>query len=245
MLLLLWNGGTTMEDRIFISKDEQDNDIELRFKSLNQVILTKGDFVYRENFSKAIRAGIMTNAEANKLLRDRNIWTEEQERELVDLQIELAQLEDKLIKIKKRDAESLGIFNKIKEVRRSIADINSIRSSVVDNTAESVAAEMRTQFYASECTVYNNSGKKVFRDMKDFLMRLDEKVALDAYRQALINNYERALGIDINNLEDSKLPEDEWLDKLKEVDEDKEKKPKRKTRTRKKTKATKAVEETI
>lgn len=230
-----------MEARIYKSKDKDGNEVELAFKKPNQVVLTRGDFVYREYFSKAIRSGVMTNAEALKILKDRDVWTEEQDKESVELQLKLIEAEERLKTYTKRDSESLTTYDEIKKLRREINQLNRIRSNVLDNTAESMATEMRTQFFASECSVYNSSGAKVFADLQDFLGRLDEPLATDSYRQALISNYEITMGIDLSDADEKAakpLPEDEWLNKLREEDE-KAAKPKKKTKrkrtTRKKT----------
>jgi len=148
--------------------------------------------------------------------------------------------ENELKKQDKRDATSLSIYDQIKEVRRDMQRASNVRSNVLDNTAESMAAEMRTQFFASECSVYNNTGQRVFSDLKDFLSRLDENIATDSYRQALIINYEKALGIVLpNDLSETLLPEDEWLDDIRASEEkkaekaEKAEKPKKVTKKRK------------
>lgn len=227
------------EDRVFTSKDGEGNEVSVKFNSLNQVVLSRGDFIYREYFSKALRAGVMTNAEALKILRDREIWGESQEKEIVDFQVKLYELEASLKDQKKRDASSLSLYDEIKRVRKDLQQASSVRSNVLDNTAESMAAEMRTQFFASECSVYNNTGKRVFSSLKDFLSRLDEDVATDSYKQALITNYEKALGITLpEDLSSTALPEDEWLNDIRASEEAKAekstKKPAKKRRTRKK-----------
>lgn len=198
------------EARIFKSKDKDNKDVVLRYTRPSQVVISKGDFVYREYFSKAIRSGIMTSAEANKLLKDRNIWSDEQEQELVSLRIKLLEAEDKLESVENRE-EGRAIYDEIKGLRFDIEELQSLKKSVSDNTAESVAMEMRTQFFASECVVYNDSGKRVFKDLKDFLARLDEKLTVDSYKHALISNYEQVLGIKMPDTPE--LPEDKWLNK--------------------------------
>jgi hypothetical protein len=222
------------EDRVFTSKDKDGEEVEIKFNDLNQVVLSRGDFIYREYFSKAIRSGVMTNAEALKILKDREIWGESQEKEVVDLQVKLFELENKLKEQKKRDATSLTLYDEIKQVRKDLQQANNVRSNVLDNTAESMAAEMRTQFFASECSVYNNTGKRVFGDLKDFLARLDEQVATDCYRQALIINYEKALGITLpKDLSETSLPEDEWLNGVRASEEAEVVKPKKVAKKRK------------
>ncbi len=224
------------EARIYSSKDKDEVEVELRFSELNQVVLSRGDFIYREYFSKALRAGVMTNAEAIKILKDREIWGDEQESHVVDIQIKLIGLEGEIKGCKKKDAVSLTLFDKIKRLRRELTETNNIRSNVLDNTSESMASEMRTQFFAAECAVYNTTGQKVFKDLKDFLARLDENIATDSYRQALIINYEKALGITLpDNLEESSLVEDKWLNDIKAVEEEAAKpKPKKKVTKKRK-----------
>ncbi len=171
-------------------------------------------------------------------MKDRDVWGEEQEKEVVQLQVKLFELENKLKEQTKRDATSLGLYDDIKRVRRDLQEANNVRTNVLDNTSESMAAEMRTQFFASECAVYNNTGQKVFSNLKDFLARLDEQITTDSYRQALITNYEKALGITLpKDLSETSLPEDEWLNDLRASEEEAEKpakKPAKKRRTRKK-----------
>lgn len=228
--------GRYMEARIFKSEDSDGKEVCLRFNRPTQVVLSKGDFVYREYFSKAIRAGVMTAAEANKILKDRGIWSDELEGELVAMRINLARLEEKLKPLSRE--EGMPIFKEIKTLRRDIDELTEVRTSVTNNTAESVASEMRTQFYTSECVVYNDSGERVFRNLDDFLSRLDEKLTLDCYKQALISNYEQVLGIDVPLDFTAELSEDNWLeDKKRETEEEK---PKTKRRGRKKKTTTKA-----
>lgn len=230
------------EERTFTSKDAKGEESKYLFRELSQVILSGGDLVYREYFSKAIRSGVMTQAEAIKILRDREIWGKEQEDKMLELQIELVNAEVALSDFDKKDEESLRNFNKIKELRSEIDTLRSVKTSVTENTAESMAAEMRTQFFASECVVYYKSREKVFSSLKDFLARLDEQVATDSYKEALICNYEKQLGISLPKDFKVTLPEDEWLEKLDAPDEEvevaEETKPKKKATRKKKVSST-------
>jgi hypothetical protein len=207
-----------METRVFKSKDKAGNEVTLRFTRPSQTLISKGDFIYREYFSKSVRTGIMTNAEANKLLKERGLWGEEQEATLIGLRVKLNQLEGDLFGQNKESG--IATYKEIKKLRDDLEELSAIKSSVADNTAESVAAEMRTQFFASECVVYNDSGKRVFKDLTDFLTRMDEPLALDSYRQALISNFEHLLGIKMPTEVDSTLPEDRWLNEMAKQESD-------------------------
>lgn len=219
-----------MEARIFKSENSLGEEVVLRFERPSQKIVSRGDFIYRENFSKAIRAGFMTNAEALKLLQEREIWTEKEEKELAGIRLQVAVLEGKLESADKETG--MDIFEKLKSIRYRLNTLNSVRSNILDNTAEQAASEMRTQFYASECVVHDSNGKKVFNDFDDFLGKLDEKIVVDCYRQALISNYEHMFGINVPESFESVLPEDKWLASLDEKEE--KPAPQKKKRGRKK-----------
>jgi len=245
------------EDRIFTSKDVDGGEVELKYIKPSQRIISKGDFVYREHFGKSVRAGLLTNAEASKLIKDRNVWGEQREEEAIQLQVQINDLEDNLREIGP-SAEGLPLYRDLKALRLEIKELTNIRRSIMENTAESVAAEIRTQFYASECVVYNKNGKRVFKSLEDFFSKLGDDITLDCYRQALITSYEAAFGIDFSKASaDTRDTEDRWFDELsaevakEDEDEEEEKttiaeqeevvedpKPKPKRRARKKKTAT-------
>lgn len=193
----------------FTSIDDKDNEITVLFKSPNQDILTRGDFVYRTEFSRAVRSGIMTAAEANKLLRERGIWDDEREAQESELRVKIAELEKKLEDASGEDG--LALVEQIKKERVSLQQLTNIYGAISENTAESVASEARTQFFASECSVYKDGGR-VFKSYEDFKKRLDEQITVDCYRHALISNWEEVLGVSIEEMSDQ-FPEDEWLSK--------------------------------
>jgi len=211
------------DSKVFTSKDGDGKELQLRFVKPSQKVVSRGDFVYREHFGKSVRAGLMTNAEAEKLLKDRNIWGEAQEEEAVDLQTRINTLEDKISELDSEKVnDGMEIYRQLKTLRTDLDALGNIRRSIVDNTAEAVAAEMRTQFYASECVVYNSNGQKVFRNLEDLTSKLNEQLALDAYKTALIANYESVFGIDLSkiNENDSRDAEDKWFDSIKNTDDE-------------------------
>lgn len=204
-----------MKVKNFESAVEDGKAVSLLFKKPNQGILSRGDFVYRTEFSKAIRAGIMTTAEANKLLSERGIWSEERDIQESELRVKISDLETKIADAS--DEEALKIYSELKALRVKLTELTQMYNSITENTAESVASESRTQFFASECSVYKDSGKRVFASFDDFKSRLDEQITSDCYRNALISNWEDVLGISIDELT-SNLPEDEWLKLRSEKD---------------------------
>jgi hypothetical protein len=200
-----------VEARIFTSKDKSGQDITLKFNRPTQQVLSAADLKYREAYSVAFRNGLLTNAEIVKYLRERGIWTDEQEKESYDLRISLRELELKLEDPTLSDEEGQAIVAQIKLGRDKLTEHNQQIRAIADNTCESTAMEARNQFLAATCVVNARSGVKVFKDMKDFLARLDEQVTLDSYREAVITNLEDQLNMALPSDLTSHYPENKWL----------------------------------
>lgn len=197
--------------RIFKVTSKDGKERVLRLNRPSQKVLSKGDFIYRQYFSSAIRAGILTNAEANKLLKDREIWNEEKEDEAASLRSRIKEIEDKLEAPSLSNTSGKKLCDELTKLRRELNDHNALYNGVTDNTAESVAHEARIKYWASECTVDNDTGEKLFSSLENFDDSLGEPEAVSAYREALIANFERILGVAMPDGLAAELPENKWL----------------------------------
>lgn len=200
-----------MSDRIFTSKDKEGKDVVLKFVRPNQKVLSDADFFYRQQFSRAIRNGIMTNAEALQIMKGQGLWTDEHEKQAAEMRRGIREVEEKFSDTSLSNDDGLVLVTKIKGLRDELSELNNRFSSITDNTAESMASEYRTQFYAANCVVYNNTGKRVFKDLEDFLSRVNEQLASDSYRESMIANFEQALGISVGSDLTADLVENKWV----------------------------------
>lgn len=207
--------------RVFNSKDKNGKELALKFVRPNQSTISQGDLKYRENYSKAFRAGVLVNAEVMKMLRERGLWDESKDAEVDTLRAEIAQLEDKLdsdLSLSNEDGEKLVL--RIKELRLELARLNSVYTTVVDNTCESIGNEARSQSFAANCVVDAKSGVRVFKNLDDYLSRLDEQVALDSYREAVIAGLEEQLNVELPSDLTSHYSENKWLANRKQKKEE-------------------------
>lgn len=200
-----------MEARIFKTKNKAGEEIVLKFIRPTQVVLSKADLKSKEAYSNAFRKGLLTNAEVVKYLKERGIWTQEMEEETAELRVRIRDLEEKLEDPSLSNEEGESIVDEIKLARAKIADHNANIRSIADNTCESNASEARNQFLAASCVVNAKTGVKVFKDMDDFLSRLDEPLAVDSYREAVISNLEDQLNVSLPSDLSSHYPENKWL----------------------------------
>lgn len=218
-----------MKSKVFVSKDAEGKDVELKFVWPNRKVRTEADFIWKKAYSHALRAGFLTEAEALRILKEKGIWSEkddEREQEarsnIAKLELELEQCEDK--------EKGEQICNDIRELRAELNRLRNIITSATNNTAEIFATENKYEFLASTCVVYNND-KRAFKNIDEFREKLDvEPYAIECYNQAMVYTYENALKIDLDALMNETLPEDKWVSKLEEEELEKTKPVKKKAR---------------
>jgi len=234
-----------MKDRIFTSKDVEGNELTLKFVRPNQAILSKAELVFRSAFSKAFRADIITNAEVEKMLRERNIWNDEQRKEANDIRVQIIDLENKLEddNASLSNEQGLALCNEITVLRIKLMSLNSIYQTIVDNTCETIAQEARNRFLCTQCIVDNTTGLRVYKDVDDFEQRSDDVLAFDAFRETVIASLEVSAGRQLPSDLTEDYAENKWKrnrsvgqpepELLKETEEQEEVKVTRKPRTKK------------
>jgi len=234
------------KDRIFKTKDKDDKDLVLKFARPSQKILNKADLVFRTSFSNALREGVLTAAEVDKILRERGIWDDDKELEAEKFRTEIGELEEKLKDPTLNNEQGKALCEKITSVRINLIRHNSIYTTVADNTCENMANEARNQYLCATCIHDNKTGLRVYKDVENFQDRLDEAAALDAYREAMIASLEAQTGRDLPSDLTQEYAENKWLAERGLLDGDsddaaEEEKPKakvkKKRKVRKKTKA--------
>jgi hypothetical protein len=229
------------KDRIFKTKDKDDEELVLKFVRPSQKVLNKSDLIYRTAFSKALREGVLTNAEVDKILRERGIWDDTKEEEAAEIRTKINGLEEKLADSSLTNKQGAALCAEVSKTRLELLRHNSIYTTVADNTCENMGNEARTQYLCAACVYDNKTGLKVYKDVEDFKDRLDEVAALDSYRETMISSLEVVMGRDLPSDLTEEYAERKWLqernldasgEELK--DDDAEEAPVKPKKTRKK-----------
>jgi hypothetical protein len=199
-----------MQDRVFTTKDKDGEEVVLKFKRPSQTVLSKAELSYRTAFSRAFRQDIITNAEVEKLLRDRGLWDEDQQKKVNELRSRIGELEESLEDTDLSNEQGKAVCEELDKLRLEIMSANAIYQTIADNTCETIATEERNQFLCSECVVDNKTGLRVYKNVDDFKSRMDEPTALDAFRETVIATLEVAIGRSLpSNLSDE-YAENKW-----------------------------------
>lgn len=190
---------TVGQDKFYVMKPTQEQ-------------VAQAEFVYKTKYSEALRYGALTHHEAERIIEERNLFTEDDAKSAGKLLFEITELSHKLSKEDKL-SKGLDILIKIDGKRREVLTINRRRNAILDNTAEAYADEQRLHYYIIACT-YQGNGEKVFANTEELIARSNDDVAVKATKYTIY--------IVANEGEDfrSEWPDYQWRVKHNLVDSD-------------------------
>ena len=197
--------------RVFKTIDKDENEVIYQFKRPTQAVISKAELLSRVKFSEAFRAGIVLGDEAKKILRERGLWGDEQEKVVADLREEIRVLEEKIQDAGITNKEGLDLVGELRDKRNEINEHTRLLETVTGGTCESVAQEERNMFFAAECTFNQTTGEKVYKSLEDFKSRLDELATVESYREATIASLEMIIGQELPSDLTTQYAENEWL----------------------------------
>lgn len=150
-----------------VQLDGSEETKKFAFKYANYKEVMALDLEYRRAFSEAVRNGVMTNAESIKAMRKTGAWTDEDDAEINQAVLELADLEVKLTDRKGTDDELDEISRTLTKKRNDILITMNKKSELFENTAEGVADQCRVYKMIYYCLV-DDDGSKVFSSEDEF-----------------------------------------------------------------------------
>lgn len=119
-------------------------------------------------FAKLLRAGVISRHELDKVVKERGIWTDEQEQEYKLLEEE--------VKNKVRALLTGGPFEQakklafeIRKLRDKMTEMTGERIAWADYTVEGQADNAAFNYLVASCLVYNDSGKPFFTSVDEYL----------------------------------------------------------------------------
>lgn len=199
-----------MIDRQFKSFDKDGKEIDVILRAPSQSQISTADFAFKKHFSDAVRGGMLTNAEVNKLLKDRGSWTDEHDLQVLEMRGKILELESSFKNNQLSLEEGMELRNSLKRLRGELAELSSIYSSVADNTADAYAYDARIRSLIAMCSFYKD-GRRIYKDANDLNDQITSRLANDLYKKALVMSMEINSGVEIKQDLDAAWPEDAWM----------------------------------
>ncbi len=169
---------------------------------------------YNLTFKRACDNEALLRPRLDDFLKDQKVWTPEKEAELTSLQ---KQFQDLLYKMSKGGSldDLVPLTREIKETRNKINEVANVRDQYSGNTAEGQAENMRFACLLAASVVYNDTGKRYWPTVDDYLAESSNEVAgaaAEKYAAILV-------GLTDEN-PTAELPENKLLIKLKLMNKD-------------------------
>lgn len=204
------------EKEVIDTVDVNGNPIKLAIKSPSAKVVRKAHAEYAAHFTKLVTGEqpVILRQALEDIMRKQGLWSDEKQKELEGLQEKLNKNQLKLTKGGIKLSEGRDIAIEMIRIRAKINRLNSRRNEMDALTAEGQADNHQFNYLISECVLDNETGKKYFKDLDDYLERANEKAAGAAATKLMSMLYD----IDLDATK--KLPEYKFLRKYGFVDEE-------------------------
>jgi len=173
-----------MSDGVEFDSVVEGKEVKLRLIVENLDIERKCDHEYHLAYTQLMQKGILPKATLERDMKEHDIWRDSDEEQLAEIQRQLVDLQIKLEAATTHE-EGLAIAKDMGILRADCLKLVEAKAAVLSNSCESLADGIRRDAYIAYATVYMDTGKKVFRDYHDFLLRANEPVVYAAQEQLL------------------------------------------------------------
>ena len=199
---------------VTLGEGDKAKKVKITVKRPGSIVNNRANAIYNQWLHSYMRDGIMTKVELDKFMEERGIWSPEQKQKEKTLAEEIRGLTKDLfqgVRGRRKASEGKKIAVEIKKKRSELQQLIGEKISLEQNTAESLADNMKFDFLVSECT-YDANGKKVYKDLEDYSDRADDEIAFIAAATLAQMMY----SLDPNF--EAELPENQFLQKFDYVD---------------------------
>lgn len=195
-----------------ITVDDKELDIAVKEPNVSQ--RKDSMIVYNKSCRRYMEDGLFTRSSLERHMRDNGTWDDEKQAEYNKLQKILIDNERKLTLGGIKASEGKEIAIEMVKARRSLANLLIERNNYDNMTAEGLATNDKFNYLVSVCTVYNDTGKRVFSSLENYEERAEEPLSI----QSASTLAEMLYNIDQDF--EANLPENRFLRKFKFIDDE-------------------------
>lgn len=157
-------------------------------KSPTAAQLNEAQLVASKTFSRLINVkedgvGLLVRAKLDKFLKDNNIWTEQDDKELASLDEKIKKKEKQLKTGKYKTAEAKlngrKLALEISDLRAERNNAASKKNEYNKHTVEEIADDARMNYLISSCLFHEN-GERMFESVDEYMENLDKAHVAEA-----------------------------------------------------------------
>lgn len=158
------------EDHIIVKKGSEI--IDLVFKQPSNYIRLRANAVYKDAYDKALSEGLLPVNKLEQVLKERNIFTDEDQKAIDRLESRLEGQRVLLAKTTKVKAHSDRLKKVIKDLEAQVYEIKFKKYSKLVMSAETKAEEDKNSYMCICCTYVDNK-ELYWKDLKAFMLEID------------------------------------------------------------------------
>jgi hypothetical protein len=144
-------------------------DICVEFRSPNNAVMLRANLLFDKMYNKALSAGILSSEKLEKLMKRRNIFTEEDEEKIEKLKAQLEAQELLLAKTTVVKAKQDRLKGIIKNIKDEINEISFKKSSKMSMSAEAKADESKLLYLCWASAYDADTGDLLWPTYNDLL----------------------------------------------------------------------------
>ena len=145
-------------------------DICVEFRPVNNTVILRANLVFDKVYNEAITEGMLSSEDLEKLIKKRNIFTEEDEKKIEKLRAQLEAQEILLAKTTVVKAKQDRIKDITRRMRSEINELYSKKSSKMSMSAESKAEEGKS-LYLCWASSYNSDTEELLWSNYNILLK--------------------------------------------------------------------------
>ena len=158
-------------DLLYLERDSED--VCIRFKQPNNHTRVRASFFYDKSYDKAISEGMLSTEDMEKLIKKRNLFTEEEEDKLSSLESKLKGQETLLAKTIVVKAKQDRLRKIVLDLKSEIYELRAKKISKLMMSADAKAEEERTLYLCWACTYNDDTDSLYWETYKDLLKEND------------------------------------------------------------------------
>lgn len=201
--------------KTFKAKDRFGAETEFVLKEAGMKELTEADIIYRVAYSQSLKDGILPREKMKDLMRQYEIWSEEDDKALQTTIKEIAKLELSL-----KESESRGDKDKCIELSEAINlarvkmwKLFLIQQNTYTHSCEGYADTVKQEALMASCVIVKANNVRYWKNYKEYVVERDENTSSAVAIKAM-GMLTDVLNSNKDNMLES-LPESKWLKEAK------------------------------
>lgn len=188
-----------MADRTFQAMDRNGNLCEFELIIPRLAEENEGERQYRVAYSKALVEGIFPKEKLREIMRQHEMWTDNDDKILKKTvgKIAILQIELQKAETEGNKEECVRIAKEMSELRHRMWELFLIQQSVYMNSAEGIAEMIKTESIMAACTHVKSTNKRYWNNYADYVLERDLNTKSTVYS--------KVIGLQANILDEVRL----------------------------------------